>query len=120
MIDIFYAAVILLIAAGFGALFLKKSKVAGVGSALIIAAIGYVAYIGYFENIFARKWGGTLDVKIQENHLYINSTWKENDLWLATYDPESRTCVFQEYSRSGLLEGKVKIKNCNPIQLSSK
>jgi hypothetical protein len=37
-------------------------------------------------------------------------------LWIENYDPANNTCEFREYSRGDLLEGRVIIKNCNPLK----
>jgi hypothetical protein len=31
------------------------------------------------------------------------------------YDPATNTCEFREYSKGNLLQGRVIIKNCNPV-----
>jgi hypothetical protein len=43
------------------------------------------------------------------------ATWKDDNLWIENYDPKTNTCHFREYSKGAMLEGKVLIKNCNPL-----
>jgi len=45
----------------------------------------------------------------------IAATWKDDNLWIENYDPATNRCIFAEYSKGNLLEGKVTIKNCNPL-----
>lgn len=80
-----------------------------------ILIISYISYIGYFEQIFAKKYGGNLTITIPDDAQFIGLTWKDNDLWYGYHDTVSGKCVFQEQSRYGLMEGKVFVKNCNPI-----
>ena len=46
---------------------------------------------------------------------HIAATWKDDNLWIENYDPKTNTCHFNEYSKGNLLQGKVTIKNCNPL-----
>ena len=47
--------------------------------------------------------------------MHIAATWKDDNLWIENYDPATNRCIFTEYSKGNLLEGKVTIKNCNPL-----
>ena len=47
----------------------------------------------------------------------LNATWKDNHLWIENYDPKSNACIFTEFSKGNMLQGKVIIKNCNPAAL---
>ena len=68
-----------------------------------------------FENIFAKKYGGTMTISIPEGMQFFGITWKDDDLWYGWYDSKTKTCTFKEDSRYGMLQGKVVIKSCNPI-----
>ena len=74
-------------------------------------------YYFYLEQIFVKRWGGTMSLNIPAGQVHIAATWKEDNLWIENYDPATNPCIFQEYSRGNVLEGKVLLKNCNPAAL---
>ncbi len=84
-------------------------------AAVAVLIVGYVAYHFYFEQIFVKRYGGVMSVSVPEGELHLAATWKDDNLWIENYDPETNTCYFREYSRGNLLQGQVKIKNCNPL-----
>lgn len=91
--------------------------------ALILAAvlwlIGTGLYYFWLEQIFVKRLGGTMALAVPEGQQHIAATWKGDNLWLENYNPDTNECVFREYSRGNLLEGKVVIKNCNPVRQSA-
>lgn len=93
---------------------MNQWKVAAISAGLILA-VGMGAYYFHFEQIFVKRYGGVMTVKVPEGQLHLAATWKEDNLWIENYDPQTNTCHFREYSRGNLLEGHVKIKNCNPL-----
>ena len=92
---------------------LEKWKAALI-SVIIVAAIGTGAYYFHFQQIFVKRYGGVMSLSVPEGQHHITATWKDNNLWIENYDPESNTCIFTEYSKGNMLQGKVTIKNCNP------
>jgi hypothetical protein len=84
-------------------------------SAVVILAIGFGAYYFHFQQIFVKRYGGVMTVTVPEGQLHLAATWKDDNLWIENYDPATNTCHFREYSRGNLLQGKVTIKNCNPL-----
>ena len=84
-------------------------------SALIVLFIGWASYFFYFQQLFVKRWGGVMTIKVPDGQRHIAATWKDDNLWVENYDPETNTCIFSEYSKGNLLEGQVKIKNCNPL-----
>mgnify|MGYP006883057953 CR=1 FL=1 len=84
-------------------------------AALIVTGLFWGAYEMFLENIFAKRYGGTLTITIPEGNKFTGITWKDEDLWYGWYDPKTSECTFREESRYGMLEGKVLIKNCSPI-----
>lgn len=92
---------------------LKTSLVA----AAIILIIGWAAYYFWLQQIFVKRWGGVMSISVPSGHYHIATTWKDDNLWVENYDPETNKCVFSEYAKGNLLEGRVTIKNCNPIML---
>jgi len=94
-----------------------KGKNWKVGSivALLILLIGWGFYYFRLEQVFVKKYGGVMSIKVPEGQYHITATWKDENLWIENYDPETNTCIFSEYSKGNLLQGKVTIKNCNPL-----
>ena len=90
-------------------------------AAIVLAAIvmiaAWAAYYFHFQQIFVKRWGGVMSLTVPEGQHHITATWKDENLWIENYDPESNTCVFTEYSKGNMLQGKVTIKNCNPVSL---
>ena len=91
--------------------------------ALILAAVvllaGWLAYFFYFQQLFVKRWGGVMRISVPEGQQHIAVTWKDDNLWVENYDPETNSCIFTEYSKGNLLEGRVIIRDCNPIHTSN-
>jgi hypothetical protein len=85
--------------------------------AAVIAFTGWAAYYFYLQQVFVKRWGGVMSISVPSGQYHIATTWKEDNLWVENYDPETNKCVFSEYSKGNLLEGRVIIRNCNPIKL---
>ncbi len=94
---------------------LKQWKI-GIISAASILLLGSLAYFFHFQQIFVKHWGGVMTVSVPEGQLHMGATWKDDHLWIENYDPKTNTCHFREYSKGAVLEGKVLIKDCNPLQ----
>ncbi len=101
--------VIVLLGVKMGAL---KSALLG---AVAILLVGWGTYYFYLQQIFVKRWGGIMTISVPEGHYHIATTWKDDNLWVENYDPKSNTCVFSEYSRGNLLQGRVTLKDCNPL-----
>jgi len=116
MITYFYWAMVIVVAFAF-LFFLgraEKWKIGLIGSSVILV-IGWGAYFFHFQQIFVKHYGGVMSITVPEGQLHIASTWKDDNLWIENYDPATNTCHFNEYSKGNLLQGKVTIKNCNPL-----
>ena len=83
--------------------------------AVVILVVGFLAYEFRYRNMFVKRWGGVMSVTVPEGQRHIATTWKEDSLWIENYDPVKNECIFAEVSRTQVLEGKVVIKNCNPV-----
>ncbi len=77
--------------------------------------MGWAAYFFYFQQIFVKRYGGVMAIKVPAGRYHIAATWKDDNLWIENYDPAKNECIFSEYSKGNLLQGKVTIKDCNPI-----
>lgn len=58
-----------------------------------------------------------MSISVPRGQYHLPTTWKEDNLRVENYDPETYKCVFREYPKGNLLEGRVIIKNWNPIKL---
>lgn len=95
-----------------------KQWIAGLVVAGVILSSGLLFYYFYLEQMFVKRWGGTMSVKVPQGQRHVAATWKDDNLWIENYDPVKNVCIFQEYSRGNVLEGKVVIKDCNPLHLN--
>ncbi len=84
-------------------------------SVAVILFAGWAAYFFYFQQVFVKRWGGVMSISVPDGRMHIAATWKDDNLWIENYDPATNRCIFTEYSKGNLLEGRVTIKNCNPL-----
>lgn len=117
MITYFYwILVFALILVSLYALGLKMNKWRyAIITSISIFIIGSAAYFFHFQQVFVKNWGGVMTVSVPDGQLHMMATWKDDNLWIENYDPKTNTCHFREYSKGAVLEGKVAIKNCNPL-----
>ncbi len=117
MITYFYwLCVVLILAAVLYGLGVKADKWRpALVTAFILFLISWSAYYFYFEQIFVKRYGGVMTISVPDGSFHLTATWKDDNLWVENYDPKTNTCVFNEYSKGNLLQGKVTIKNCNPL-----
>jgi len=121
MITYLYWATV--IALAFGLVFLfggrfGRWKSAAV-AALAVLLVGWASFYFYFEQVFVKRFGGVMSIRVPEGQRHIAATWKADNLWIENYDPATNECVFYEYSKGNVLEGRVRIKNCNPLALKT-
>jgi hypothetical protein len=118
MITYFYWAVVIGIMAGLAFLLgkNKKWKTAIIASSIVFL-IGLLAYYFHFQQVFVKHYGGVMSITVPDGQQHITATWKDDNLWVENYNPETNTCHFNEYSKGNLLQGKVTIKNCSPVAL---
>lgn len=90
----------------------------GFVAALIVIVVGWLAYVFHYENVFVKNWGGIMIIEVPAGQVHIHTTWKDDNMWVENYDPTKNECYFTEYSKGNLLEGKVVIKNCNPLLIA--
>ncbi len=94
-------------------------KLDNLKSALAVAAIvllvGWALYYFNLQQLFVKRWGGVMSINMPAGQYHIATTWKGNELWIENYDPATNSCIFSENSRGNLLQGRVTIKNCNPL-----
>ncbi len=62
------------------------------------------------DNQRARAFGGTEEVKLKENEVLLNVTWKDVDMWILTRDTVTGVSYFREKSAWGMMEGAVIFK----------
>ena len=93
---------------------IEQLKIAAI-AAFAVLVIGFVAYHFHFQQLFVKRYGGVMTIKVPDDEVHLAATWKDDNLWIENYHPETNTCHFREYSRGNLLQGRVTIKNCNPL-----
>lgn len=94
---------------------LLRRPLAGLAGAALVLLAGWLAYSFHFQQVFVKRWGGVMHITVPEGQYHIGATWKDEHLWVENYDPTTNTCEFREYSKGNVLEGRVLIRNCNPL-----
>jgi hypothetical protein len=116
MITYLYWIAIIITAAAIFALCAKNDKwKIGSTLALVILAIGWFAYYFSLQQVFVKHYGGVMTLQVPQGQYHIGATWKDDNLWIENFDPKTNSCIFSEYSKGNLLQGRVTIKNCKPI-----
>ncbi len=118
MITYLYWIVILLLigACVFFLAFKAKRWPAAMVVGLMIFISAWALHTFYLEQVFVKRWGGRMNIAIEEGHYHLGATWKDDHLWVETYDPATNTCYFIEYSRGSVLQGRVIFNGCNPLE----
>ncbi len=83
--------------------------------AVILVAASTLLYYFYLEQMFVKRWGGSMSISIPAGQMHMGATWKDDNLWIQNYDPQRNVCIFSEYARGNLLEGRVILRDCNPL-----
>ncbi len=91
-----------------------QSWKASIVVALIILLVGWASYYFRLQQVFVKRYGGVMTIRVPDGQHHLLATWKDDNLWIENYDPETNTCIFSEYSKGNMLQGKVTITNCNP------
>ena len=116
MITYLYWTAVIVFAAAIFAVSAKNDKwKIGATVALVILAIGWSAYYFRLQQVFVKRYGGVMTIQVPAGQYHIGATWKDDNLWIENFDPATSSCIFTEYSKGNLLQGKVTIKNCKPI-----
>ena len=63
-------------------------------AAVVIIAVGYGAYYFHFQQIFVKRYGGVMAITVPEGELHLAATWKDDNLWIENYNPQTNTCHF--------------------------
>lgn len=77
---------------------------------LLCLSLLSLTLISCTDNSRARSWGGKEVIELPSNHRFINSTWKETNLWVITQDTISGKFYMNEKSSFGVLEGSIEFK----------
>ncbi len=112
---LYWGGIILAAALVFGVCAKTNQWKTGIVTALVILLIGWSTYYFRLQQVFVKRYGGVMKIEVPAGLYHITATWKDDNLWVENYDPATNTCIFSEYSKGNLLQGKVTIKNCNPI-----
>ncbi len=92
----------------------KNLKIGSIVAALVLL-VAWGFYYFRLEQVFVKKYGGVMSIRVSEGQYHLGATWKDENLWIENYDPKTNTCIFSEYSKGNLLQGTVVIKDCNPL-----
>jgi hypothetical protein len=112
----YWILVLALVAASLGVLGARMNAwKPAIAIAVIVFVVGWASYYFHFQQIFVKNWGGVMTISVPEGERHIGATWKDENLWIENFDPKTNTCHFREYSKGNLLQGRVIIKNCNPL-----
>lgn len=118
MITYLYWTIVIAITVGLGYLLVRNNQwKSALLSCSAVFLIGLLAYYFHFQQVFVKRYGGVMSITVPEGQQHITATWKDDNLWIENYDPETNTCHFNEYSRGNLLQGRVTIRNCSPISV---
>ncbi len=85
--------------------------------AALLGILSYSFYYYYLEQLLVKRYGGSMVIQIPDGQHHLGATWKDDHLWIESYDPIKNECIFREYSRGSVLEGQVRLRNCNPLLL---
>ena len=113
---LYWTAIFAVVSAVFFGIGIKgKSWKVGSIVAVLILLVGWGVYYFRLQQTFVKRYGGVMSIRVPEGQYHITATWKDDNLWIENYDPKTNTCIFSEYSKGNLLQGKVTIKDCNPL-----
>ncbi len=117
MITYLYWLGVLIVAGAilFGIAIKGKNWKVGAVLAGIVVVVAWGAYYFRFQQVFVKRYGGVMTIHVPKGQHHLGATWKDDNLWIENYDPETNTCFFTEYSKGNLLQGKVMIKDCYPL-----
>ena len=120
MITYLYWITTVLVAIALLIFFVKNGAIKmGLITTGLIVFIAWAAYFFHFEQVFVKRFGGVMNIEMRDNEVHLGSTWKGDNLWIETYNPETRTCHFREFSKGNMLQGRVNIHNCKPLNHSN-
>lgn len=77
---------------------------------ILLGLVVILSMVSCTDNVRARRFGGTETVNLPSNCVFINSTWKENQLWVVVQDTVTKEYFMYEKSNFGVLEGKIIFK----------
>ena len=113
---LYWIAVFAIVGAVFFVLGIKgKNWKVGFIVAILILLVGWGVYYFRLQQTFVKHYGGVMSIQVPDGQYHLGATWKDENLWVENYNPQNNTCIFSEYSKGNLLQGKVIIKNCNPL-----
>lgn len=63
------------------------------------------------DNQRARNFGGSETIEIPKGQVFVNATWKMDNMWIVTKDTTNGDFHFYEKSSWGLVEGDITFKH---------
>jgi hypothetical protein len=77
----------------------------------ILFVLGFLGVKLFSSNMWAKSFGGTINVMLKPDTKLVQATWKESNLWYLTRPMRkgetAETSTLHEQSTMGMLEGQV-------------
>lgn len=80
------------------------------GKFLLLVFILIASLTSCTDNSRSRNYGGTETVDLRKNEVFVNMSWKQDNLWIITKDTVTGISYGREKSSFGMLEGTIIIK----------
>lgn len=77
------------------------------GFALCLIAIMFAVIMTSCSGWRSRYLGGTMNVTVPAGEVFVNSTWKDSNLWVICYNPTTKQYIMHETSNMGIFKGTV-------------
>lgn len=101
-----------------------KTRTVAIAAVAVLSAAAMI-FCGCTDNLRAKSFGGTMEVKVQQGKKVVNATWKDSEFWYLVRDmrpgEKAEKWEFLEKSGWGTVEGKVVlIESGNPPNETAK
>lgn len=80
---------------------------------IIFVSFPYTTWYLYTHSIRGLSMGGSVHITEPKGSVHIHTQWKSQSVWHEYYTPADNTCVLQEVSGYGVVEGSIIVDNCN-------
>ncbi|MCP5055985.1 MAG: hypothetical protein GY937_04575 [bacterium] len=81
-------AALVLLVLGIVGFKLERWRV-GVGLGLAVLLVGWVAYSFHFQQLFVKRWGGVMSIRVPDGQRHLTATWKDDHLWIVDAHSEA-------------------------------
>ena len=70
----------------------------------------YLLICLYIQQVFVKRYGGVMSVKVPDGEMHLSATWKDDNLWIENYNP--KTNVLSTGRGQTAFDKTVTLKNC--------